>query len=57
MSQERLNALTLLFCHKSISLDLDAVVNRFEQAHPRRMLLVNPVQDEPDDNTSHVLED
>ena len=46
MSQARLNALVLLFCHKSVFLNIDAVVNRFAQAHPRRMLLLNPVQDE-----------
>ena len=46
MPQARLNALVLLFCHKSVSLNIDAVVNRFAQAYPRRMLLLNPVQDE-----------
>ena len=50
MTQSRLNALVLLHCHKSIPLDLDAVLNRFASAHPRRMLLVNPVQEESEGN-------
>ena len=35
MSQARLNALVSLVCHRSVSLNIDAVVNRFAQAHPR----------------------
>jgi hypothetical protein len=49
MSEARLNALVLLFCHKSVPLNLEAVVNRFATTHPRRMLLVNPAEDEGDE--------
>ena len=56
-SQARLNALVLLFCHQFVPLNIDAVVNRFARAHPRRMLLLNPDQDESVAlfNTSNVL--
>ena len=46
MTESRLNALILLFCHKQIPPDLDAVLNRFATAHPRQMLLVNPMEEE-----------
>ena len=45
MSQDRLNALPLLYIHRSIHLDHQAVVDRFARAQPRRMLLVNPLAD------------
>lgn len=41
MTQDRLNALLLLFCHKDIcnSINLDNVIDRFANHKPRRMLL------------------
>ena len=35
MGAERLNALTLMHCHRDISLDPDRVVQEFAQSHPR----------------------
>ena len=35
-----------VFCHQSVPVNIDAVVNRFAKAPPRRMLLLNAVQDE-----------
>ena len=43
MGQERLNSLLLLFIHKNISLDYEAIINSFASKHPRRMLLSNPL--------------
>ena len=54
MSQSRLNALLLLFIHRSIPLDPQAVVDRFARAQPRRMLFVNPLSDPSADATSSV---
>ena len=36
MGAERLNALTLMHCHRDISLDPERVVQEFAQSHPRR---------------------
>ena len=46
ITESRLNALILMFCYKQTPLDLDAVLNRFATAHPRRMLLVNPMEED-----------
>ena len=54
MSQARLNALVLLFIHKAIPINLDAVVDRFARAHPRRMLLINPTLEESSDNVQDI---
>jgi len=43
MSEDRFNALVLLFVHKDIQLDIDAVINMYARRHPRRMILVNPL--------------
>ena len=50
MGQARLNALVLLYVHKSLPYDLDRVLDRFATAHPRRMLLVSPLEDQSLDN-------
>jgi hAT family C-terminal dimerisation region len=42
MSEDRFNALILLFVHKDIDLDIDAVINIYARRHPRRMVLLNP---------------
>ena len=43
MGQSRLNALMLLYIHKDISLDYDAIVSAFAAKRPRRLLLQNPL--------------
>ena len=46
MTNARLNALIRLFVHKDIELDLDAIINTYSRAHPRRMRLARPLQPE-----------
>ena len=41
MGQQRLNDLILLFVHKDIPLDVEAVIDRFARMKPRRMALTN----------------
>ena len=48
MSQERLNALLLLFVHQDIHVDVDEVVDVFAKKHPRRIRLHNPLSDKTD---------
>ena len=43
MGQDRLNALILLYVHKDIALDYDAIITSFVSKRPRRMLLQNPL--------------
>ncbi|XP_066274145.1 52 kDa repressor of the inhibitor of the protein kinase-like [Branchiostoma lanceolatum] len=45
MSEDRLNALLLLFVHRDIPLDYDTIVNMYAAQHPRRMLFVNPLSE------------
>ena len=42
MTNTRLNALTRLFVHRDIDLDLDKIINDYARAHPRRMQLSRP---------------
>ena len=41
MGQDRLNALLLLYVHKDIVLDYEAVIDLYASRYPRRMVLVN----------------
>ena len=41
MTEDRLNA--LLFIHRDIKLDYDAIVDMYGNRHPHRMLFVNPL--------------
>ena len=41
--QDRFNALILMFVHKDIAIDVDAVVQMYATQHPRKMLLINPL--------------
>jgi len=43
MSQDRFNALVLLFVHRDIVLDYKRIINMFANRHPRRMLLLDPL--------------
>ena len=45
MSEERLNALLLLFIHRDIELDYNKIVDIFALRNARRMLLINPLGD------------
>lgn len=44
MSEDRMNALTLLFIHKDIALNYEHVIDIFAKKHPRKMLLLNPLE-------------
>ena len=43
--KSRLNALLLLFIHRSIPLDPQAVVDHIARSQPRRLLCLNPLAD------------
>ena len=43
MKEDRLNALILLFIHRDIQLDFDAIIDMYATKHPRRMLFLNPL--------------
>ena len=43
MGQDRLNALLLLYVHKDIVVDYEAVIDLYASRHLRRMVLVNPL--------------
>ena len=45
MGQDRLNALLLLFIHKDVAIDYEAVADAFARKKPRRMLFTNPLDD------------
>ena len=44
MSEDRLNALMLLYVHKDIAIDHGAIVDAFARREPRRMTFINPLQ-------------
>ena len=50
MSEDRLNDLvtSMLFVHKDISLDYDAVIDLFVRKNPRRMPLIDPLNNKTD---------
>ena len=43
MSEDPINALTLLHIYKDFSLNYDQVIDDFARRNPRKMLLVNPL--------------
>ena len=44
MGQKRLKSLALLHVHREINLDVEKIIDRFAQKHPRRMLLADLLQ-------------
>ena len=42
--EDRLNALLLLFIHKDIALDYDAIIEDYAKCNQRRMTFINPLQ-------------
>ena len=48
MSQERFSSLALLHARRDFVLDLDAIVDKFARRHPRRMQLVDIINDDPE---------
>ena len=42
MREDRLNALLLLFIHKDIALDYDAIIDDYAKRNQRRMTFINP---------------
>ena len=45
MSEDRLNALVLLFIHKDIKININSIIDMYANKHPRRMLLQHPLED------------
>ena len=43
MGEDRFNALMLLYVHKDIELNIDAIVDSYSRKYPRRMLLIDPI--------------
>ena len=43
MTNERLTGLALMHVHRHINLDVDAIIDNFARAHPRRMHLLDVV--------------
>jgi len=46
MGEDRFNALMLLYVHKNIDLKVEQIITTHAHKHPRRMLLLNPLDDE-----------
>ena len=44
MREDRLNTLLLLFVHKDIALDYDAIIDDYAKRNQRRMTFINPLQ-------------
>ena len=47
MTEERLNALILLFVHKDMPIDIGKIIDIFASNNLRRMLLMNPFSELP----------
>ena len=45
MSEDRFNALILLYVHRDIKLNFDEVIDMYARKFPRRMLLLNPLSE------------
>lgn len=46
MSEDRLNALILMYVHKDIQLDYDKIIDIYANRHARRMMFINPLGEE-----------
>ena len=44
MSEDHMNAFTLLYIRKDLSLNYDQIIDDSARRNPRKMLLVNPVE-------------
>ena len=44
MREDRLDTLLLLFIHKDIALDYDAIIDDYAKRNQRRMTFINPLQ-------------
>ena len=42
--EDRLNALSLLFIHKDVALDYDAIIDDYAKRNKRRITFINPMQ-------------
>ena len=45
MGEERLNALSLLYIQRDIFLDYEKIIDIYASKYPRRMLLINPLNE------------
>lgn len=55
MGEKRLRALALLNVHREIKLDTEKVIDRFAMKHPRRMLLLEPLNGDDIDETLEMI--
>ena len=51
MTQKRFSSLALLHARRDFKLDLDAIIDKFATKHPRRMQLIDIVNDDPEPRT------
>ena len=51
MTQKRFSSLALLHARRDFKLDLDAIIDKFATRHPRRMQLIDIVNDDPEPRT------
>ena len=49
MSQDRFTSLALLHIRREYEHNLDAIINRFAARHPRRMKLIDILNDDPEE--------
>ena len=52
MSNERLTGLTLLHLHQDLPVNTSAVIDVFARRHPRRLEMVNILEDEESEEKS-----
>ena len=43
MGEDIFNALMLLYVHKDIELNIDAIIDSYSRKYARRMLLIDPI--------------
>ena len=46
MSEDRFNALLLLYVHSDIKLDYKKIIDMYAMRYPRRMVLKNPLTEQ-----------
>ena len=54
MRKDRMNALALLTIHRDLPVDSMEVIERFARRHPRRMKLLDVLNDDPPDESSSI---
>lgn len=55
MSEDRMNSLALMHAHRDIIIDAEKVIDRFAIRHPRRMKLLDILNEDPSDSSEQEL--